>query len=199
MEPASQLTVLLDRVKAGDDSAATELVQYYEPEIRRYVRFRMTSSSVRRFVDSLDICQSVLARFFCALNNEDVEIADAQKLKAFLIQIAQNRIYDAVAWQHAQKRDARKLDPKAGEALAAIADSGNCVENLAEMQEIVSLVYGACSEEERRLIQERMNGREWSELATEFGSTEDALRKRVQRTLERVAAETGLLRGKRDE
>jgi len=194
MEPASRLAELLERVKAGEDAAATELVQHYEPEIRRYVRFRMTSSSVRRFVDSLDICQSVLARFFYALNSDEIEFADTRKLKAFLIQIAQNRIYDAVAWQHAKKRDARKLDPKAGEALAAIADSGSCIESLAEMQEIVSLVYAACRDDERRLIQERMNGREWSELAVEFGSTEDALRKRVQRTLERVAVETGLIR-----
>ena len=51
----------------GEEQAATELVQRYEPELRRFVRFRLTNGRLRRHVDSVDICQSVLGRFFVGL------------------------------------------------------------------------------------------------------------------------------------
>ena len=54
----------LDRVRAGDQRAAEELVRMYEPEIRREVRLRMRDPRLRRDFDSVDICQSVLGSFF---------------------------------------------------------------------------------------------------------------------------------------
>ena len=55
---------LITRVRAGNEEAAAELVREYEPEIRREIHFRLTDPSLRRIVESVDICQSVLANFF---------------------------------------------------------------------------------------------------------------------------------------
>ena len=55
---------LLQQVRAGDQEAARQLVQRYEPAIRRAVRFRLADSRLARLMDSMDICQSVLASFF---------------------------------------------------------------------------------------------------------------------------------------
>ena len=80
-------TDLIQRVRAGDEKAATELVRRYEPAIRVAVRVRLTDPGLRRFLDSMDICQSVLANFFvraaagqfdldkqgkCTLNNSSI-------------------------------------------------------------------------------------------------------------------------------
>ena len=52
------------RVRAGDEEAATELVRRYESAVRIEVRMRLADSRLRRVVDTMDLCQSVLASFF---------------------------------------------------------------------------------------------------------------------------------------
>ena len=54
---------LIRRIRMGEAEAAAELVQRFEPEIRREVRIRLTDPKLRRVVDSIDICQSVLGNF----------------------------------------------------------------------------------------------------------------------------------------
>jgi RNA polymerase sigma factor (sigma-70 family) len=193
MNRPSELAELIDRVRAGDQNAASILVHQYEPEIRRFIRFRMTSTSVRRFVDSLDICQSVLARFFRSLDNNDFELSDPKQLQALLMQIAQNRIYDVVAWQHARKRDSRKLEKHGDDLLTRLESSSTPAERLVEMQELVDQIYLHCNGEDRDLIERRMNGAEWKELAEYTGASQDAVRKRVSRALERAAIDAGIL------
>lgn len=193
MNRPSELAELIDRVRAGDQNAASILVHQYEPEIRRFIRFRMTSTSVRRFVDSLDICQSVLARFFRSLDNNDFELSDPKQLQALLMQIAQNRIYDVVAWQHARKRDSRKLEKHGEDLLTRLESSSTPAERLVEMQELVDQIYLHCNGEDRDLIERRMNGAEWKELAEYTGASQDAVRKRVSRALERAAIDAGIL------
>lgn len=57
---------LVRNVRTGDESASAELVRRYEPAIRIAVRARLTAPGLRRLFDSMDICQSVFANFFCA-------------------------------------------------------------------------------------------------------------------------------------
>ncbi|AMV20201.1 RNA polymerase sigma factor [Planctomyces sp. SH-PL14] len=188
------LANLIERIRTGDEDACTSLVRDYEPELRRFIRFRMTSSSVRRFVDSLDICQSVLARFFRSLDSDELDISDPAKLRALLLQIAQNRIYDAVALQHAKKRDARRTELGGDELLASLQESTDHVERILEMQELVERVYTHCSDADRSLIERRMNGADWNELAASAGATEEAVRKRVERAIEKAAVAAGVLK-----
>src|SRR5947207_683217 len=55
---------LMARVRDGDQQAAADLVRALEPELRRAVRVRLSDPRLRRTVDSVDVCQSVLANFF---------------------------------------------------------------------------------------------------------------------------------------
>src|SRR5262249_2680094 len=66
---------LLRRIRCGDGQAAVELVRQYESAIRLEVRMRLRSARLRRVLDSMDICQSVLASFFvrAAAGHYDLE------------------------------------------------------------------------------------------------------------------------------
>ena len=64
MTNSSPFQDLIRRVRAGDEVAAAELVRRYERHIRRVVRVRLVDPRLKRLVDSMDICQSVLASFF---------------------------------------------------------------------------------------------------------------------------------------
>jgi hypothetical protein len=54
---------LLRRVRSGDQQAAATLARQFEPEIRREAGVRLRDPRLRREVDSMDVCQSVLASF----------------------------------------------------------------------------------------------------------------------------------------
>ena len=56
----------LQRIRAGDEQAAAELVSRYESAVRVEVRMRLADSRLRRVFDSMDLCQSVLASFSSA-------------------------------------------------------------------------------------------------------------------------------------
>ena len=50
---------LIERVRAGDSTAAEVLVRRYEPALRRGVRFRLRDAAVRRVTGESDVCQMV--------------------------------------------------------------------------------------------------------------------------------------------
>ena len=51
MPTNESFTALLERIRRGDEAAATELVSRYEPAIRRSIRGMLTDARVRQLVD----------------------------------------------------------------------------------------------------------------------------------------------------
>ena len=191
-EPAD-FTALINRVKQGEQEAAAELVRRYEPEIRRYIRLRMTSCSIRRFVDSFDVCQSVLGRFFQCLAVDKLDISDPANLQAILRTIAKNRVYDVVSHAHAARRDVRRVAPAGDEPLAVLADSSDTPSKLVAAEELVAAIYEKLPSEVRQLVEARMHGSNWEELAVMASSTPEAVRKQVNRAIQRAADALGLV------
>ena len=89
---------LIHRVRAGDHEAAAELVRLYEPEVRRYIRVKLTDPRLRRIYDSEDIFQSVFANFFVRLIGGKFDPEEPDQLVRLLVTMARNKIVD-----HARK------------------------------------------------------------------------------------------------
>ena len=87
----SDLTELLQRVRAGEAEAAAELVRRYEPQIRQEIRFRLRDRRLRRLFDSIDVCQSVFSSFFLQAANGGCDLDRPDQLVHFLIAIARNK------------------------------------------------------------------------------------------------------------
>jgi DNA-directed RNA polymerase specialized sigma24 family protein len=62
-------------------------------------------------------------------------------------------------------------------------------------RELLAEAHKRLSEEERRLVEMRNQGRDWADIARELGEGPEALRKRLARAVQRVAAELGLDEG----
>ncbi|MHC5541375.1 ECF-type sigma factor, partial [Singulisphaera rosea] len=88
---STNFTELLARVRAGDGQAAGELVRKYEPVIRVTIRAKLQDARLRRVVDSMDLCQSVMANFFsrAAFGEFDLEAPD--QLVGLLVTMAKNK------------------------------------------------------------------------------------------------------------
>lgn len=182
---------LIDRLRDGDQQAATDLVRDFEPEIRRFIRFRLTDSSLRRAVDSLDICQSVMARFFVQLSAGNLELNDPIQLRTLLITMARNKLYDKIRREQADRRDYRRLAGD-GEVLEGVAADQETPSQIAIGDELVQIVRSHLTAEEQYLIDQKLSGREWADLAAELGVTAEALRKRATRAMDRAAQALGL-------
>ena len=70
-----------------------------------------------RQFDSMDICQSVLASFFVPCAAGQFELHRPAQLVALLTKMAQNKLAWHVRYHLQQRRDIRRMQPDAGEAM----------------------------------------------------------------------------------
>src|SRR5437762_9623891 len=100
MVDAPTFDELIRRVRAGDQDAATLLVQRYEPAIRRAVRFRLADARLGTLLDSMDICQSVLASCFIRAPSGQYELRTPGQLLKLLTAMARNKLTSQARKHH---------------------------------------------------------------------------------------------------
>jgi RNA polymerase sigma-70 factor (ECF subfamily) len=183
---------LIRRVRAGDAEAAAELVRQYEKEIRRTIRVRLTDPRLRRTLDSMDICQSVLGNFFVRASAGQFDLDQPEQLLKLLMTMARNKVMDKARQQTAGRRDQRRLEASGEGALAGVADRGDTPSQIVSGRELVEAARQLLSDEERYLAEQRALNRPWGEIAVEVGKTPEALRKQFERAMDRVAQQLGL-------
>jgi RNA polymerase sigma-70 factor (ECF subfamily) len=92
------------RIRSGDARAAQELVRHYESAIRLAVRTRLTDSALKRQIDSVDICQSVLASFFVRAGAGQYDLTNPAQLIALLVRMARNKLVGQTCFHQRQRR-----------------------------------------------------------------------------------------------
>ncbi|QEH37687.1 RNA polymerase sigma factor [Aquisphaera giovannonii] len=182
---------LIRRVRAGDPAAAEELVRTYEPAIRRAVRFRLADARLGTLLDSMDICQSVLASFFVRAASGQYELESPEQLLGLLTAMARNKLASESRRQHAQRRDTRRVSAADG-AAEMVADPDDSPSTVVAARDLLQEVRRRLSPDERRLLEMRNQGSEWTAIAASLGGGAEALRRRLSRALDRVARELGL-------
>src|SRR5262245_31397596 len=182
---------LLGRIRAGDAAAAEELVQRYEPVLRRMVHVRLVGDRLRRLFDSEDICQSVLASFFVRVALGQYELSEPDDLLKLLAIMARNKVVNK-----ARRMD---LNGQGGErvSLAELSNSAVTAASAgpsrhAALKDLLHEVRRRLPREENRLLDLRQQGVAWADIALEIGDNPDALRKRLNRAVDLVAQELGL-------
>jgi RNA polymerase sigma-70 factor (ECF subfamily) len=181
---------LVRRVRDGDQVACAELLRRYEPAIRVAVRGRLTDAGLRRLLDSMDICQSVLANFFVRATAGEFELEKPEQLIRLLATMARNRVTDHALREQAARRDHRRTESATDGA--QFVDPGPSPSDDVSGKELLDAFRGKLSTEERYLADQRAQGRPWAEIASEVGGTPDALRVRLERAINRVTRELRL-------
>src|SRR5262249_30858706 len=157
-------TDLIRRVRGGEEAAAAELVRTYEPEIRRAVRIRLTNPRLGRVLDSMDICQSVLANFFVRVAAGQFDLEQPEQLLKLLVTMARNKLRDQSRKMHADRRDLGRLEIATPRALETVADAHATPSRIVAGQELLRKLRDRLSEDERYLADQRARGREWADL-----------------------------------
>jgi RNA polymerase sigma factor (sigma-70 family) len=181
MESDEEFRHLLERVRARDEEAVTELIRRYEPAVRRMVRawLRPWEVRLRKVFDSADICQSVLAWFFLKGAPDRYDLSRPEDLRKLLLVMVRNRVFYQVRQHQYDQRVVSLTDGAAGreappdEALAR--------------QELLEAISQSLTTEEADLAQRRLQGMSWGEIAAELGGTPEGRRKQWARAAERLA------------
>ena len=158
--------------------------------VRRVARVRLADRRLGRLLDSMDICQSVMASFFVRAALGQYELNTPDQLLRLLATMARNKLANQAHGQRAR---------------GATSDASTTVRRrkrrstAATARRAVRSPRGSYStwpwppdRGERRLLERRQEGAKWAEIAMDEGDTPEALRKKLTRAVERVAREIGL-------
>jgi RNA polymerase sigma factor (sigma-70 family) len=190
--PDDDFAALIARVRARDPDAAAELVRRYEPAVRVAVRAHLVAPALRRHIDSLDVCQSVLASFFVRAAAGQYDLAGPGQLVALLAKMTRNKLAMQARRHGRAKRDAR-LTTGGDDALGGVAAAATGPADAAAARELLSAVLDRLTGEERELAQRRALGQDWAAVAADMGGTPEARRKQLSRALDRLAPDLGLV------
>jgi RNA polymerase sigma-70 factor (ECF subfamily) len=152
---------------------------------------RLANSRLRRVLDTMDLCQSVLAGFFVRAAAGQFDLERPEQLVRLLVTIARNKVAYQARRQRAQRRDQRRDVAFEGQAQEPL-DAGPSPSRVASGRELLAEVRRRLEPDELRLADFRAEGYDWAAIAAALGGTAEARRKQLARALDRVTAEIGL-------
>jgi RNA polymerase sigma factor (sigma-70 family) len=190
MSDAPSFATFIQRVRAGDQEAAADLVRQYEPTIRRVIRFRLVDARLGAVFDSMDICQSVLASFFVRTATGQFEFNSPDDLVKLLVTMARNKLASQARKEQADRRDNRRAVGGVDEGQLAGRD--HTPSQFVAAQELLGEIRRRLTPAEKQLVELRNQDMDWAAIAEQLGETPVVLRKRLSRALDRVTRELGL-------
>jgi RNA polymerase sigma factor (sigma-70 family) len=184
MDQEFSFSELIERVKSGNEQAASQLVKKFQPVIRRELRFRLRDSRARFELESMDISQSVLSNFFVRVAARQYDLKEQGDLVKLLVTMTRNKVAENLRARHRQRRDSRRTVQ--GVEGMALATADPTPSRVLAGKEMLQLVRQNLSGEERRLVDLRCQGLSWEEIANSLGGSADARRKQMARAIDEV-------------
>jgi RNA polymerase sigma-70 factor (ECF subfamily) len=177
---------LIEGIRRGDAEAAARLVREYEPEIRRTIRIRLQGSSLQRTLDSMDICQSVMANFLVRASAGQFELDEPDKVLGLLVQMARNKLTDKARAQKGPRRHPGGKQQEGSAVMGAVADPAASPSRILQGKELLDRIRQHLTAEEATLLEYRAQGLQWPEIAARLNAKPDAVRKQFTRAVDRV-------------
>ena len=176
---------LVCKVRAGDEEAAAELMRRYEPALRKAIRNRLTDPAMRRIMDSMDVCQSVMSNFFVRTAAGQFDLKNPKQLVALLATMARNKVTNLALKERAARRGGGGARVGLSDVQPAARDPSPS--QIVASNELLREFLDRLTDEERYLAKQRALERSWAEIAAEVGGDPNALRIRLRRAIVRVA------------
>ena len=168
---------LLRRFQRGQADASTEIYLRYAERLLALADAQSSPDLARR-VDPEDIVQSVFRTFFRRANLGHYTVPDGEELWKLLLVITLNKVRATGAFHRAAKRDVRRTS--SGEAFDVAIESGQGDDETALnlLRLVVEDLLQGLPEAHRRMIEQRIEGHEVNDIATNV--------RRSKRSVERV-------------
>ncbi len=176
---------LCRRIRDHDDTAAAEFFDRYKSHVRCIVRCQLRDRRVRRTSDSDDLTQQVMYKLLRGIAEGQLAVTNADQLRAILSCVTRRTTMSEIAWHYRACRDARRcVELTDGFDLP---NNDAPVEEAVESRDVLESVRGRLTARDRRILDARVSGHSWAELAAEEDTSADALRLRLERALRQAA------------
>jgi RNA polymerase sigma-70 factor (ECF subfamily) len=193
MEPTDQtddLGPLLASVRAGDDAALTRLLQQYEPRLRTAARV-LLGPWLRPHLDSLDLVQSVHRELLPGLRDGKYELSSPQQLLGLALTVIRRKV--ARSWRRLQREQKlgdmpQDADQPAEAKLASRHTDDDPLAN-ALVNDAIKHMLRNLGDEDRLLVERRIQGYSTVEIAQELKCDPHVLRARLSRLRQKLRAE----------
>lgn len=181
---------LLEDVIAGEETAAARIVEEHTDGLVRVARQRIGKKLGQR-VDAEDVLQSVYRSFFGRLQDGQYEINTGRDLWNLLVRMTLNKICRQAQFHQAQKRDMDQEEVVAQQsAQVPLADLARTEEpdphDAAMLIEEVEVLLSGLKEQDRSLVELRLQGYTTSEISKETGRPERSIRRILERLKEKL-------------
>ncbi len=188
--PDDDLRPFLARIEAGDESAARELLQRYEAEVRLVVRRQLPRLLRSRF-DSLDFLQSVWGSFFRRIKQGGTDFEDSRHLVAFLARAAKNKVIDEYRRAASQKQDMHREEPiwADGDRPRELAGADETPSQVAEAREVFGRLSAMLPEDRRTVLELKAQGLSSREIGEQLGVSERTIQRIIEDLRRRAEAE----------
>ena len=187
MEQHDEFEILRERLREGDEEALAVLCEKYQPMATSIVACCLANSEMRYRMSVSSTVQSCTINVFLNINTI---INNAEDIPKYLRKMTWNKLLGRIEKWKAKKRNAVEI--RGDEVLESLAcdepTPADMVIADAEYEAIMALL----SEDERLLLESRLAGCSWAEIAEIIGMDEEdgeAARKRCERLLERLRNE----------
>jgi RNA polymerase sigma factor (sigma-70 family) len=181
-EQLRDFQTLLQEVQQGSEEAGRELYERYGASVLRWVRHRM-SQRLRARYDSQDFAQQVWASFFDLRSNLE-NFRTPQELAAFLLQMARNKMRMATRRQQARHcahhdREVR-MDDEPDERRTPLFSRDPTPSAVVACQEQYERLVGSQSELLKKVVDLRIAGKSFREIAQDLGIHERSARRLIE-------------------
>lgn len=187
MAEADTFASLLARARCGEQEAVAQLVQQYEPKVRLVARV-LLGLALRPFLDSVDLVQSVHRSLMVGLREDKFAFDTPENLIALALTMVRRKV--ARQWRHLKRQQRLESGENySGDLAQVLVSLSSPRDDPAQAVEFADQVEHLCrdmSETERRLLELRVQGYSFAEIAQELGLGDVALRVRLTRLRQRL-------------
>jgi RNA polymerase sigma factor (sigma-70 family) len=170
---------LVEKFKAGSESAATELFDRYCEKLMGLARRRIGQRMASR-IDPEDVIQSAFRTFFSRVRNDEFTFAGESDLFKLLVRLTVNKTLRQIAHHRAAKRDPGKEagqgsgDDDVFRAIAGCEPSPDVEVALVDEFERFLSQFSAF---DRKVLEMKLAGNSTAEIAEGLGSYERKIRR----------------------
>jgi RNA polymerase sigma-70 factor (ECF subfamily) len=173
---------LLERIRQGDSEAYEVMIREFGPRITREARVRLQNSPARDLCDSQDVVQSVWRSFYRRMTDGQFRVEKPEQLVALLVAMTRNKAIDQFRRSLLTPRKAATTSSRAAR-LVHDPNAATPDDQLAA-RELLDYYVERLSPENRAILERRVNGEAWGEIAASLGKKPDTVRKQFQRALQ---------------
>ncbi len=198
MESALKTQILIDHVQNGSKEALSELCERYMPRILYAVRARL-GQQLRRKLQSMDVVQDAMVDIVNGIDN--FEFRSDGAFLHYVNRIIENNIRDEAAKYQAAKRDIAKEQQMVAvndgsQREIDIADYRGSdtpskqlarLEDLSRLERAMDVLAENSPEYHELIIQTKLEGLSYSEIAENAGASADAVRMKINRARKHLA------------